>query len=439
MSEGKYWEPEIETMQRENLRQMQLERLKSTLINVYENVNFYKKKLDDAGFNPYKFNSLEDIEKLPFTTKEDLRLNYPFGLFAKPLNEIVRIHSSSGTTGNPTVVSYTKNDIALWGNLIARDLYSTGVRSKDIIQNSYGYGLFTGGLGLHYGAELLGATVIPSSGGLTERQIKIMQDYGSTVICCTPSYALYIAEVGKEAGIDFKNMPLRIGIFGAEPWTEEMRKEIEARLYIDAIDIYGLSEIIGPGVSCECSLKCGLHVAEDHFLPEIIDPATTKPLSPGSTGEIVFTSLTKEAMPLIRYRTRDLSILDDLTCACGRTHSRMKKPMGRTDDMLIIRGVNVFPSQIEEVLMQVKEIEPHYLIVVDRQNYLDTIELWVEVSEDVFAEKINDLEKFESSIESKLYGATGINIDVKLKEPKTIKRSEGKAKRVIDRRKGEKV
>jgi phenylacetate-CoA ligase len=368
-----------------------------------------------------------------------LRLNYPFGLFAKPLSEIVRVHSSSGTTGNPTVVSYTKNDISLWGNLIARDLYSTGVRSRDIIQNSYGYGLFTGGLGLHYGAELLGATVIPSSGGLTERQIKIMQDYGSTVICCTPSYALYIAEVGKELGIDFKNMPLRIGIFGAEPWTEEMRKEIEARLYIDAIDIYGLSEIIGPGVSCECSLKCGLHVAEDHFLPEIIDPAATKPLPPGSTGEIVFTSLTKEAMPLIRYRTRDLSILDDLPCQCGRTHSRMKKPMGRTDDMLIIRGVNVFPSQIEEVLMQVKEIEPHYLIVVDRQNYLDTIELWVEVSEDVFAEKINDLEKFESFIENKLYGATGINIDVKLKEPKTIKRSEGKAKRVIDRRKGEKV
>ncbi len=439
MSDSKYWEPEIETMQRDKLQHMQLEKLKSTLVNVYENVKFYKKKLDDAGVNPYKFKNLEDIEKLPFTTKEDLRINYPFGLFAKPLNEIVRIHSSSGTTGNPTVVSYTKKDITIWGNLIARDLYSTGVRSRDIIQNSYGYGLFTGGLGLHYGAELLGATVIPSSGGLTERQIKIMQDYGSTVICCTPSYALYIAEVGKELGIDFKNMPLKIGIFGAEPWTEEMRKEIEARLYIDAIDIYGLSEIIGPGVSCECSLKCGLHVAEDHFLPEIIDPATAKPLPCGSAGELIFTSLTKEAMPLIRYRTRDLSILDDLQCGCGRTHSRMKKPMGRTDDMLIIRGVNVFPSQIEEVLMQVKEIEPHYLIVVDRQNYLDTIELWVEVSEDVFAEKINDLERFESSIENKLYGATGINIDVKLKEPKTIKRSEGKAKRVIDRRKGETV
>ncbi|MBN1299199.1 MAG: phenylacetate--CoA ligase [Actinobacteria bacterium] len=439
MSDGKCWEPEVETMSREKLQDLQLKRLKSTLINVFENVKFYRDKLNDAGIDPYRFDSLENIEKLPFTTKEDLRINYPFGLFARPMNEIVRIHSSSGTTGNPTVVSYTKNDISLWGNLIARDLYSTGVRSMDIIQNSYGYGLFTGGLGLHYGAELLGATVIPSSGGLTERQIKIMQDYGSTVICCTPSYALYIAEVGHELGIDFSKIPLRIGIFGAEPWTEEMRREIEARLYIDAIDIYGLSEIIGPGVSCECIEKNGLHIAEDHFYPEIIDPATDKALQSKNMGELVFTSLTKEAMPLIRYRTRDLSILDSTACSCGRTHARMQKPMGRTDDMLIIRGVNVFPSQIEEILMQVKEIEPHYLIVVDKKNYLDTIELWVEVSEDVFAEKINDLEKFESAIENKLYGATGINIDVKLKEPKTIKRSEGKAKRVIDKRKGERI
>jgi len=437
MKVSKYWEPDIETKSREELREVQLERLKSTLIHVFENVEFYRDKLNDAAIDPYHFNNIEDIEKLPFTTKEDLRLNYPFGLFAKPMSEIVRIHSSSGTTGNPTVVSYTKNDIGLWGNLIARDLYSTGVRERDIIQNSYGYGLFTGGLGLHYGAELLGATVIPSSGGLTERQVKIMKDYGSTVICCTPSYALYIAEVGNELGMDFSRMPLRIGIFGAEPWTEEMRKEIEARLYIDAIDIYGLSEIIGPGVSCECTEKAGLHIAEDHFYPEIIDPGTGKVLPPGSRGEIVFTSLTKEAMPLIRYRTRDLSIINPDICECGRTHARMSKPMGRTDDMLIIRGVNVFPSQIEEILMQVKEIEPHYLIVVSKQDYLDTIELWVEVPEDIFAEKINDLEKFESAIESKLYAATGINIDVKLKEPKTIKRSEGKAKRVIDRRKGE--
>ena len=437
MGTGIYWEPEVEALPRKQLEDLQLKRLKETLVSAYENVRFYRDRLDQHGINPYKFGSLSDVEKLPFTTKEDLRQNYPFGLFAKPMSDIVRIHSSSGTTGNPTVVSYTKNDISLWGNLIARDLYGTGVRSKDIIQNSYGYGLFTGGLGLHYGAELLGATVIPSSGGLTERQIKIMNDYGSTVICCTPSYALYIAEVGVEAGIDFSKLPLAIGIFGAEPWTEEMRREIEARLYINAFDIYGLSEIIGPGVSCECTEKKGLHIAEDHFYAEIIDPADGKALSRKTQGEIVFTSLTKEAMPLIRYRTRDLSVVDNKVCDCGRTHSRMKKPMGRTDDMLIIRGVNVFPSQIEEVLMQVKEIEPHYLIVVDRKNYLDMIELWVEVSEDVFAEKINDLERFESAIENKLYAVTGINIDVKLKEPKTIARSEGKAKRVIDKRKGE--
>ncbi len=434
---GIYWEEQYETMPRDRLRALQAERLKNTLINVYENVKFYKKRLDDCGVNPYRFSDLEDIEKIPFTTKEDLRDNYPFGLFARNMSDIVRIHSSSGTTGNPTVVSYTKNDISLWGNLIARDLYGAGVRKNDIIQNSYGYGLFTGGLGLHYGAELLGATVIPVSGGLTERQIKIMKDYGSTVLCCTPSYALHIAEAGKENGLDFKDLPLRIGIFGAEPWTEQMRKEIEERLYMQAIDIYGLSEIIGPGVSCECTRKKGLHVSEDHFYVEIMDPSTRKPLPAGNQGEIVFTSLTKEAMPLIRYSTRDLSILDTAACECGRTHSRMKKPMGRTDDMLIIRGVNVFPSQIEEVLMKVKEIEPHYLIVVDRVNYMDTIELWVEVSEDVFAERINDLEKFESSIESKLYAAIGIGIDVKLKEPKTIMRSEGKAKRVIDKRKGD--
>ncbi|MBU4293697.1 MAG: phenylacetate--CoA ligase [Actinobacteria bacterium] len=434
---GSYWEPKYEAMPRERLRELQTYRLKNTLVSVYENVPFYKKRLDDCGVNPYKFTNLDDVVMIPFTTKDDLRDNYPFGLFARPMNDIVRIHSSSGTTGNPTVVSYTKNDITMWGNLIARGLYSTGVRSSDIIQNSYGYGLFTGGLGLHYGAELLGATVIPVSGGLTERQLKIMQDYSSTVLCCTPSYALFIAEVGSEQGIDFKNLPLKIGIFGAEPWTEEMRLEIEARLFIDAIDIYGLSEIIGPGVSCECIEKKGLHIAEDHFYTEIIDPATGKNLSVGNQGEIVFTSLTKEAMPLLRYRSRDLSELNDSTCICGRTHARMKKPMGRTDDMLIIRGVNVFPSQIEEVLMKIKEIEPHYLIVVGRENYLDTIELWVEVSEDVFAERINDLEKFESAIESKLYSAVGISIDVKLKEPKTIKRSEGKAKRVVDKRKGE--
>ncbi len=432
-----YWEPEVETLPRKELEGLQLKRLKKTLENVYADVGFYRKKLDDAGIDPEAFSSLDELEKVPFTIKDDLRDNYPFGLFARPMKEVVRIHSSSGTTGNPTVVGYTKNDISMWANLIARGLYGAGVRTEDVIQNSYGYGLFTGGLGLHYGGELLGATVLPVSGGNTERQLKIMADYSSTVICCTPSYSLYIAEVGKELGIDFGKLPLKIGIMGAEPWTEEMRKEIEARLHIEAIDIYGLSEIIGPGVSCECDRKKGLHVAEDHFLIEIIDPGTGKRKKPGEVGEMVFTSLTKEAFPIIRYRTRDLSKIDISTCECGRTHARMAKPMGRADDMLIIRGVNVFPSQIEEVLMQVREVEPHYLIVVDSKNYLDILEVWVEVSEDIFSEKVNELENFESAIEHKLYSTTGIKIDVKLKEPKTIQRSVGKAKRVWDKRKGE--
>ena len=432
-----YWEEEVETLARDKLEKLQLERLKETMTNAYRNVDFYKKSFDDAGINPGDFNSLDDLEKIPFTTKDDLRKNYPFGFFARPMDEVVRIHSSSGTTGNPTVVGYTKNDISIWANLIARDLYGAGVRKKDIIQNSYGYGLFTGGLGLHYGGELLGAMVIPASGGNTERQLKIMADYGSTVICCTPSYGLYLAEVGNELGIDFKKLPLTVGIMGAEPWTEEMRSEIEQRLHIQAIDIYGLSEIIGPGVSCECTHKKGLHVAEDHFIIEIVDPKTGKKLPPGEIGEMVFTSLTKEALPLIRYRTRDLSIINTDKCVCGRTHARMTKPVGRTDDMLIIRGVNVFPSQVEEVLMKIREIEPHYLIVVDRKKYLDIMELWIEVSEDVFSEKMNKLEKFESLVEHKLYSAIGVKIDVKLKEPKTIQRSTGKAKRVLDKRKGE--
>jgi len=434
-----YWEEEVETLSRDKLEQLQLERLKKTLINAYNNVDFYKKSFDDAGINPGDFNNLDDLVKIPFTTKDDLRKNYPFGLFARPMDEVVRIHSSSGTTGNPTVVGYTKNDVSMWANLIARDLYGAGVRKNDIIQNSYGYGLFTGGLGLHYGGELLGAVVIPASGGNTERQLKIITDYGSTVICCTPSYGLYLAEVGKELGIDFEKLPLTVGIMGAEPWTEEMRSEIEHRLNIQAIDIYGLSEIIGPGVSCECTYKKGLHVAEDHFIIEIVDPKTGKKLPPGETGEMVFTSLTKEALPIIRYRTRDLSYINIDKCICGRTHARMAKPVGRADDMLIIRGINVFPSQIEEVLMKIKEVEPHYLIVVDRKKYLDTLELWIEVSEDVFSEKMNELEKFESLVEHKLYSAIGIKIDVKLKEPKTIQRSTGKAKRVLDKRKGEKL
>lgn len=430
-----FWNSSIELMNREKLDLLQLDRLKKTLINVYENVAFYKKRLDECGVNPYKFSNFDELEKIPFTTKEDLRINYPFNMFARPLNQIVRIHSSSGTTGNPTVVAYTKSDIDVWGDIIARQLFSLGLRSGDVVQNSYGYGLFTGGLGLHYGIEALGAIAIPVSGGNTERQIKIMQDFKSTAICCTPSYALYIAEVGKEMGIDFNSLQLKVGVFGAEPWTDQIRMEIEQRLNIDAYDIYGLSEVMGPGVACECAFKNGLHIAEDSFIPEIIDPSTQKRVAKGKIGELVFTTITKEGMPVIRYRTKDLTNLNYDTCQCGRTHARMAKTIGRSDDMLIIRGVNVFPSQIEEVLMKVKEIEPHYLIVVDKRNYLDYIEVWIEVSEDIFSEKMNALEAFESSIEHKLYSAIGINIGVKLKEPKTIKRSEGKAKRVLDKRK----
>ncbi len=432
-----FWDKKTETMPRNDLDDLQLFRLKQTLIHVYENTRFYKKRFDECALNPYQFSSLDDLEKIPFTTKEDLRTNYPYGLFAKPLKQITRIHSSSGTTGNPTVVGYTTADIKMWGNIIARQLFSAGARQEDVIQNSYGYGLFTGGLGLHYGIEKLGATVIPVSGGNTERQIKIMQDFSTTVLCSTPSYALYIAEVGHEMGMDFAQMPLRIGIFGAEPWTNEIRSEIEQRLFISAIDIYGLSEVIGPGVSCECIYKNGLHVSEDNFIAEIVNPATGKREKDKKNGELVFTSITKEGMPIIRYRTRDLSFLDKEICVCGRTHARMAKPMGRTDDMLIIRGINIFPSQIEEVLMRLKDIEPHYLIVVESKNYLDNIEVWVEVSEDIFSEKMNALEEFEASIEHKLYSAIGIHIGVRLKEPKTIKRSIGKAKRVVDMRKGE--
>ena len=433
-----FWNENVELMKREELDKLQLERLKNTLINVYENVPFYKKRLDDCGVNPYKFSSFEEMGKIPFTTKEDLRLNYPFKMFARPLDKIIRIHSSSGTTGNPTVVAYTKEDIAMWGDAIARQLFALGLRSGDAIQNSYGYGLFTGGLGLHYGIETLGAIALPVSGGNTERQIKIMQDFKPAAICCTPSYALYIAEVGKEMGVDFSGLSMKAGIFGAEPWTDVMRIEIEQRLKIDAYDIYGLSEVMGPGIACECTFKNGLHISEDNFIAEIIDSKTQKRVPKGKIGELVFTTITKEGMPVIRYRTKDLTNINYDVCQCRRTHARMAKTIGRSDDMLIIRGVNVFPSQIEEVLMKIKGIEPHYLIVVDRRNYLDYIDVWVEVSEDIFSEKMNTLEEFESSIEHKLYSAIGINIGVKLKEPKTIKRSEGKARRVVDMRKGEK-
>jgi phenylacetate-CoA ligase len=379
---------------------------------------------------------LKDLRHLPFTTKIDLRDNYPFGLFAVPMEQVVRIHASSGTTGKPTVVGYTRRDINTWAELMARSLAAAGAHKNDIIHNAYGYGLFTGGLGVHYGAEKLGASVIPISGGNSKRQIVIMQDFGSTVLTCTPSYALFLAETAEEMGVDFKKLKLKVGIFGAEPWSERMRDEIERKLGIQAIDIYGLSEVIGPGVSIECiEAKRGLHIFEDHFIAEIIDPQTKEVLPYGQKGELVFTTVTKEAFPLIRYRTRDISVLYPEPCKCGRTHVRMERVSGRSDDMLIIRGVNVFPSQIESVLMNIEGVEPHYLLFVDRQGNLDTLDLQVEVNEKVFSDEVKNLQSLGRRIEKEIKDLLGVSVGVKLVEPKTIQRSEGKAQRVIDKRK----
>ncbi|MGD0113810.1 MAG: phenylacetate--CoA ligase, partial [Armatimonadota bacterium] len=363
------------------LRALQSDRLREAVRRAYDRVPYYRAKLDAAGVGPGDIRGMSDIERLPFTTKDDLRETYPFGLFAVPMEEVVRIHASSGTTGKSTVVGYTRNDIATWSEVMARTLAAGGTHRGDIVQNSYGYGLFTGGLGAHYGAELIGASVIPTSGGQTQRQVQIVQDFGVTVLCCTPSYALVIAEAGKEMGVDWAAAPLRVGFFGAEPWSQTMRQEIEAALRIDALDIYGLSEVTGPGVAFECLQKAGLHVNEDHFYPEVIDPATGKQVKPGERGELVFTALTKEALPLLRYRTRDLTRLIDETCPCGRSLRRMERVTGRSDDMLIIRGVNVFPSQIEEVLMGIEGTTPNYLLVVDRKpRQMDELEVQVEVS-----------------------------------------------------------
>lgn len=428
------WNPAVETMPREQLRELQLQRLKETVRRAYEKVPFYREKFKAIGLEPEDIKSLDDLAHLPFTIKDDLRNNYPFGLFAAPLKEIVRVHASSGTTGKPTVVGYTREDIATWAEVVARTLGSVNTTPDDVVQVAYGYGLFTGGLGLHYGAEKIGATVIPISGGNTKRQIMLMQDFGTTVLCCTPSYALYIAEVLRESGIPRESLRLRAGLFGAEPWSENMRREIEEKLKIDAIDIYGLSEIIGPGVASECLCKNGLHICEDHFIPEIIDPATGKVLPPGEQGELVFTTITKQAFPVIRYRTRDISRLIDEPCPCGRTHIRMARVTGRTDDMLIIRGVNVFPTQIESVLLSIGQTEPHYLLVVDREKSLDTLEVWVEVSEALFRDEVKGLEELERRIHDEIESVLGISVKVKLVEPKTIQRSEGKAKRVWDKR-----
>ncbi|WP_058485838.1 phenylacetate--CoA ligase family protein [Defluviitalea phaphyphila] len=429
------WNEHKECMSREELRILQGKRLCEMVERVYHNVPFYRKKMQELGLEPGDIKGIDDLPKLPFTTKQDLRDNYPYNLFAVPMSEVVRVHASSGTTGRPTVVGYTRKDISTWSEVVARCLISSGVKKNDIIQIAYGYGLFTGGLGLHYGSEKVGATVIPISGGNTKKQIQLMKDFGSTVLACTPSYALYLAESMEEMGINPKDLKLRVGIFGAEPWTEEMRKEIEKKLNIKAIDIYGLSEVIGPGVSCECEMQKGLHIQEDHFIPETIDPNTLEPVSNGQVGELVFTTVTKEALPLLRYRTRDLTTLNYEKCECGRTLVRMEKCTGRSDDMLIIRGVNVFPSQIESVLLNMGETNPHYLLIVDRINNLDVLEVWVEVEGSFFSDEIRKLESLTARIKHQIESTLGISVKVKLVEPKTIERTEGKAKRVIDKRK----
>jgi phenylacetate-CoA ligase len=422
-------------MDRNGIRHVQSERLRETVERVYFNVPYYRNKMQEAGIGPESIQTIDDIAKLPFTTKHDLRDNYPFGLFAVPMSEIVRVHASSGTTGKPTVVGYTRNDISTWSEVMARTLTGAGANRNDFIQVAYGYGLFTGGLGLHYGGEKIGASVIPISGGNTIRQIQLMHDFGSTVLACTPSYALFLAEAIQESGINRDDLKLRVGVFGAEPWTENMRREIEDKLRIKAIDIYGLSEVIGPGVASECAVQEGLHINEDHFFPEIIDPETLQVLPAGSSGELVFTTLTKEGLPLIRYRTRDLTRLNYEKCKCGRTMVRMEKCLGRSDDMLIIRGVNLFPSQVESVLLEMSEIKPHYLLIVDRVNNLDTLELKVEVDEAFFQDKISQLESLRQKLQNNLENSLGLAIKVTLVEPKIIERSEGKSKRVIDKRK----
>ncbi len=426
---------DFETMPREALKAIQLSRLKTTLEKVYATVPFYRDSFKKAGITPQDINSLDDMRRIPFTTKQDLRDNYPYGMFAVPMENVVRIHASSGTTGSPTVVGYTKRDIKTWSELMARCLAAGGATSRDILHNAYGYGLFTGGLGVHYGAERLGASVIPVSGGNTKRQIIIMKDFKPTILTGTPSYILHLAEVAEEMGVSFKDLSFKAGIFGAEPWSEAMREEIESKLGLKAIDIYGLSEIMGPGVSIECiQAQNGLHIFEDHFIPEIIDPITEEVLPYGETGELVFTSITKEAFPIIRYRTRDITSLNAEPCICGRTHVRMKKVSGRTDDMLIIRGVNVFPSQIEDVLMKSENILPHYQLVVDRSGNLDSLTVKVEVSDQIFSDQIKNLQNMEAKISKDIKEYLGVSAKVMLVEPKAIERSQGKAIRVIDNR-----
>ncbi len=429
-----YYKPEIECAPRSELEALQSYRLSRTVRRVYENVAPYRKKMDEAGVKPEDIKSIADLQKLPFTVKQDLRDNYPYGMFASPMKDVVRIHASSGTTGKQTVVGYTAHDIDMWAECAARALVSVGGTKDDFIHVSYGYGLFTGGLGLHYGAEKLGATAIPASAGNSMRQLQLFKDFGSSIICMTPSYAISLIELMKENNISKDEFKLKAGVFGAEPWTEEMRKEIEAGLGIKAYDIYGLSEIMGPSVSCECECQCGMHICEDHFIPEIIDPDTLEVLPAGQQGELVFTCITKEALPLIRYRTRDIATLVYDKCECGRTLVRMLKPQGRTDDMLIIRGVNVFPSQIESALLSVDSKATNYFLEVDRVNNLDTLEVQVEMREDMFGDEIKTLEAYKKKVKAAIDSAIGVGVSVKLVEPKTLARSTGKAVRVNDKR-----
>ncbi|WP_440300837.1 phenylacetate--CoA ligase family protein [Huintestinicola butyrica] len=429
-----YYKPEIECAPRSELEALQSYRLSRTVRRVYENVAPYRKKMDEAGVKPEDIKSIADLQKLPFTVKQDLRDNYPYGMFASPMKDVVRIHASSGTTGKQTVVGYTAHDIDMWAECAARALVSVGGTKDDFIHISYGYGLFTGGLGLHYGVEKLGATAIPASAGNSMRQLQLFKDFGSSIICMTPSYAISLIELMKENNISKDEFKLKAGVFGAEPWTEEMRKEIEAGLGIKAYDIYGLSEIMGPSVSCECECQCGMHICEDHFIPEIIDPDTLEVLPAGQQGELVFTCITKEALPLIRYRTRDIATLVYDKCECGRTLVRMLKPQGRTDDMLIIRGVNVFPSQIESALLSVDSKATNYFLEVDRVNNLDTLEVQVEMREDMFGDEIKTLEAYKKKVKAAIDSAIGVGVSVKLVEPKTLARSTGKAVRVNDKR-----
>jgi phenylacetate-CoA ligase len=429
-----YWEGEKECIDRDALKQLQLERLQATVLRVYMNVPFYRKKFDELRIDPDAFRSIEDLKRLPITSKDDLRMSYPYGMFAVPLREVVRVQASSGTTGMPTAVGYTRNDIKNWSNLAARILVAGGVTQNDIVQIAFDYGLFTGALGLHYGAEKIGASVIPISGGNTRRQLKIMQDFRTTALMCTPSYALLIADTITEMEMNVNLLSLKYGLFGAEPWSEAMRQELQERLKIIATDNYGLSEVMGPGVAGECSERNGLHINEDHFFVEIVDPETLEPLPEGKTGELVITTLTKEAFPVIRFRTRDLTSLIPEPCPCGRTLVRMNKVMGRTDDMIKIRGITVFPSQIEAVLYEIEGREPQYQIIIERKSAVDILTVLVEVSESIFFDQIRKQKDFIERIKSRLASEIGISVDVKPVEKQTLERTEGKTKKVIDKR-----